>query len=339
MAAYDVIREGMQWHAPSLSGGLDYIYSPSRIFVGVFQENGNFDVFNGESPDDPHKVKLWSSDSSGNLRENWSLSVLQLRKGPFDNRRKTLQIYAHDNVRNSLQQLWSSGGSWDLDHPVEVRLGDDGLLALHQGDREVWSSGASDPVVEFVVERITYDIPKATIRSDSDGGVLDQVLTNNTTESQQMKMSKQISMSTTSSWSNATGFSSTISGEVTSGVPGVASAKVSMSASVTNTFTLGGSKTVGSTIGFEFSLVVPAGKTYRGWASIRQAQYDVPYTVHGELRFRSGKRRKHTLSGTYSGESGYLGMYQVDEIHKDTATRVMSGELQGPVHAQYPAGG
>lgn len=338
MTAYDAIREGVQWHAPSLNGGLDYVYSPSRIYIGVFQENGDFDVFNGESLDDPHKVKLWSSDSSRNMQQDWTLSMLQVRKGPFNNHKKTLQIFAHDNVKGSLQQLWSSGGSGNLEHPVEIRLGDDGRLTLWQGDQEVWSSGVSDPVVEFVVERIKYDIPKATLKTDGDGGVLEQILVNNTSIPQQMKMAKQMTMSTVSSWSNATGFSATVGGEVTAGVPGVASAKVTMSSSISNTFTLGGSKTVSSMIGFDFTLTVPPGKTYRGWATIREATFDVPYTVYGELRFRSGKKRKHTLSGIYAGESGYLGKYQVDEINEDRVIPIVGGKLVGPPHAQYPAG-
>lgn len=216
-------------------------------------------------------------------------------------------------------------------------LGDDATLRLRQNDRDVWSNGFSDPVVEFVVEKIEYDIPQAHITSDADFGVLEQVLVNKTDTPQEMTMSQETSTSVESNWSNSTGFSSTITGEVTAEVPGVASAKVSMSATVSNTFTLGGSKSTSTKIGFSYPLTVPGKRTYRGWAAVRQAQYDVPYKVTGELRFRSGRKAKGQLSGMYKGKSGYLGSYKMEDITDGQAKPVRIFRMAGPANSAAQA--
>jgi hypothetical protein len=336
MSAHDVIREGNQFYPPSYmpQNGIDYVYSPSRIHIGVLEENGDFTIYGGTSPDDPAKVKVWSTESGRNLPAGYVVTMLELRKGPFDRNTKSLQIFGHDPNRGStLTKIWGSGGSGDLQSPIVAVLGDDGMLSLRQNDRDVWNNGFSDPVVEFVVEKIEYDTPHAHITSDSDFGVLEQVLVNKTETPQQMTMSRETTTTIGSSWSNATGFSSTITGSVTAEVPDVASATVTMSATVTNTFTIGGSKSTSTKIGFSYPLTVPGKKTYKGWAAVRQAEFDVPYTVVGELRFRSGRKAKGQLSGTYKGKTGYLGSYNVEDITDGEAKPVRLFRMAGPANS------
>lgn len=278
----------------------------------MVEEDGNLNVYQGESPDDPGKKRVWSTGST--LPSDREANALVLRAGPFDHSIKNLQIFAAYKGGGTIMQLWASGGSRDLASAMVAVLADDGNLTLRQNDQTVWSNGYSDPLVEFIIEAIEYDVPRGTIKSDTEADVLEQQLHNGGAINQNMKMAKSTSTSVTSSWSNATGFSASIGGEVTSGVPGVASAKVTMSASVTNTFTLGGSHSTTNNIGFDFDLNVPPGRTYRGWASVRQAEFEVPYTAVGELHFKSGRKVRHRLSGTYQGKAGYLGVYNVDDI-------------------------
>ena len=333
MSAHDSIREDLQFYPPSYMprNGPDYIYSPSRTYFAVLEENGDFTTYGGENPDDPAKVKVWSTNSSGRLPAGYVVSVLMIRSGPFDRSKKNIQIFAHNPGQGStLTQIWNSGGSRDLTSSMRAVPGDDGKLALLQNNQEIWNNGFSDPVVEYLVEDIAYDVPRGKITSDSDTDVLEQVLQNNSDIQQQMHMSKQTTTTVTSSWSNATGFTATIGGEVTSGVPGVASAKVTMSSSITNTFTLGGSKSKALQVGFDFTLAVPPHKTYRGWANVRQAEFEVPYTVTGELHFRSGRKAQGKLSGIYQGKTGYLGVYHVDEMKDGVARPVMLFRMESP---------
>ena len=333
MSAYATITEGNQFYPPSYvpANGADYVYSPSRTYFAVLEENGDFTTYGGESPDDPKKVKVWSTNSGSRLPSGYKVVMLTIRSGPFDRNWKNIQIFGHDPNKGSTPTLlWGSGGSRDLTSPMQAQVGDDGKLTLVQNNQEVWNNGFSDPVVEYSVESIEYDIPNGKIKTDAHIDVLEQSLTNNVDKDQKMTMSKQTSTGVTSSWSNATGFTATIGGEVTAGVPGVASAKVTMSASVTNTFTLGGSSSTTQTIGFSFDLTVPPHKTYRGWAEVRQAEFEVPYTVVGELRFRSGRKARGKLSGTYQGKAGYIGTYHVDEVKDGLATPAMVFRMESP---------
>jgi Clostridium epsilon toxin ETX/Bacillus mosquitocidal toxin MTX2 len=289
----------------------DYIYSPSRLYFGALQANGEFNIYQGESPDDPAKNKVWSTNSGRSWPADSSLDGIVLRKGPFDHSRKTLQIFADDQ---HLISIWNSGGSTDLTNEVVGLLGDDGKLSLQQNGNEVWSTGFSDPVAEYIVDTIEYDIPRAKINADAPQGTLEQELENNGDLEQEMHMTKKTSTTLTSSWSNATGFKATVSGTVTGGVPGVSSASVTMSAEFSNTFTFGESTSKAVDIGFDFTLKVPPKKKYKGTAEINKAKFEVPYTVFGELHFKSGKKIKHKLSGTYHGKCGYLGIYRVDDV-------------------------
>ncbi len=339
MSAYDIIRDNNQFYRPSYmpKNGVDYIFSPSRTHIAALEENGEFVIYAGESPDDATKQLGWSSGAK--VPPGYQVVSMGIRKGPFDNRKKNLQIFMGKISGGSLTQLWASGGSGDLQSPMEVTLRDDGNLSLRQNKdgewQEIWNNGYSNPVVEFVVEAIEYDIPRSKMQTDTQTDVLEQVLDNTkSNQDQTMTMRKDVTTTVTSTWSNATGFTATISGEVTSGVPGVASAKVSMSASVQNTFTLGGSKSKSDSVGFNFNLNVPKGTKYRGWANIQTAEFEVPYTVTGELRFKSGRKVRHTLSGIYHGKTGYLGLYHVEDVTTDEHKPVMffvSEGADGPI--------
>lgn len=315
MSGHDIIRGG----DPDRREGdqlppNDYLRSPSQVYFAILEPSGDLDIYAGESPADPGKVKLWSTGSASRLPQDYEVMFLQLRAGPWDHDVSKLQIFAHHPHRGStLIRLWDSGGG-DLSSAVSASLGDDGKLSLKQKEREVWSNGFSDPLVEFSVDVIGYDVPRATIISDSDFGTIEQVLRNNSDRDQTMKMAQTTGTTVTSTWSNTTGLSATITGEVTAGVPGVASAKVSVSSTVTNSFTFGTAKAKSATIGFDYNLTVPAHRIYRGWATVRKAKFEVPYTVTGELTFRSGRKTHHSFSGTYQGENGYLGEYTVDDI-------------------------
>jgi hypothetical protein len=172
-------------------------------------------------------------------------------------------------------------------------------------------------------------IPHATITADSDFGTIEQILRNNSDRDQTMKMAQTSGTTVTSSWSNTTGLSATITGEVTSGVPGVASATVSVSSTITNSFTFGTAKAKSATIGFDYNLTVPAHRIYKGCATVKKAKFEVPYTATGELTFKSGRKTHHGFSGTYQGENGYLGEYTVDDITDKNNTKQVV-RMDGP---------
>ena len=170
MSAYDHIGE-----AGSLVVN-DYIYSPSRLCFAVLEANGQFNVYAGESPDDPAKIKVWSTGVA--VSPDRVVSELVLRSGPFDHSSKNLQIFTDIPGQSRMALLWACKGSGDLQSPMEGRLGDDGSLSLRQNQQgiwnEIWNSGFSDPVVEYTVETIDYDKPRALIKANTPTQILQQ---------------------------------------------------------------------------------------------------------------------------------------------------------------------
>jgi len=116
----------------------DVLYSPTHVFFGTLEANGNFNIYIGDGPNDGSKHLFWSTNSSSNLESGWTVSDLKLRKGPFDNYTKNLQIFAHGQ---HLEQVWYSGGTSDLKTPASASLGDDGKFTLQQNNSVVWDSG------------------------------------------------------------------------------------------------------------------------------------------------------------------------------------------------------
>ena len=99
--AYDHIGEGEGGQI----GVNGYIYSPSRLFIGIMEANGQFNIYAGEGPDDSGKVKVWSTERT--LPSGASNPRLILRKGPFDQQTKNLQIFYTGDASStsSLKQL------------------------------------------------------------------------------------------------------------------------------------------------------------------------------------------------------------------------------------------
>lgn len=303
----------------------DTLVSPQRLYYCALDADGSFSIYRGDPRTAATTERAWSTNTP--LPAGWSYPQMLLRKGPWNHGVKNLQLVAQGTPY--LQRLWESGGSSDVSVPMSGSLRDDGRLVLQQNNHEVWSNGFSDPVVEYVVKTITYDIPSAKIKKDSPHGTLEQELDNTRSDiPQHMKVSKGISTSVTSTWSNATGFSATVGGEVTAGVPGVASSKVSFSASVSNTFTFGRSDVKTQSLTWEFDLTAPPKKRYKGIAEINEAEFEVPYTVVGELHFKSGyKLSNHSFSGIYAGKNSYLGLYSVVDVTDPVEKHVLSRNI------------
>jgi len=306
----------------------DYLVSPSRIYFGILEGDGKFVIYRGGSPEDRHDA-LWSTSVSDSklAKSAQQIFVSFSHDAYVDNPVYIRTVARRDEspVGPRYYSLWTSG-KVNLKKPktdtIKAGVEDDGnfcLYVLGQGEpsseaRVGWKSNKTDPVVEYIVDRIEYDTPRAKIGVRKDTQILEQTLTNNSSRDQSMQMSKSTSTTVLSSWSNTTGFKATVGGKVTVGVPGVSSGEANWSFEVSNTFTLGGSTSTTSQIGFNFNLLVPANATYRGWAQIQEVEFELPYTVFGELHFKSGRKMWHKLSGTYQGKNGYVGVYVVDDI-------------------------
>jgi hypothetical protein len=337
MAAFDVISEGMELYPPgAVAGrGLDWLYSPSRLYFAAFEANGDFNVYRGDNPDDPGRTLVWSNAASRSIPAGYVPVSMKLRAGPFDRNTKNLQTFCHHPTRGSTLTLaWQSGGSRNLAAPLVAALRDDGGLVLRQGEAEIWWNGFSDPVKAFIPQRVTYDAPRGTIHTDEEVDVLESIVNNDGDITQPgMKLSDSRTVTFTSTWSKTHTASFSIGAELQVALPGVGHAKVTSTTSTSDAFTWGETKTKTKTIGFELQVNVPAHATYRGWASLRQADFEVPYTVLGELHFQSGAKVTHQFSGMYKGRTGYTGVAHIVPVKPD------GSPLKGLMLAEGPSAG
>jgi hypothetical protein len=325
----------------SCNFGHHYLPSPSGLYFGMVEHDGKFVVYRGASPEDKHDV-LWSTSVSNPAVVQGARDIM-LSFGHKEYVASPVYARVVAQKDSRFYDLWTSGkvdiGKTDT---IKAVVEDDGSLCLYglgEGEpssaaKVLWKSDKTDPVVEYIVERIDYDIPHAKIGARTDSSILEQILHNNSpVKDQTMHMSKKTSTTVISSWSNSTGFKATLGGKVTAGVPGVSSAEANWSFEASNTYTLGESTSSALEITFTFDLVVPPNATYRAWAQIKEAEFELPYTVFGELHFKSGKKIRHKLSGTYQGKNGYVGFYQVDDITKGREKAgVFRGEGPAKIH-------
>jgi hypothetical protein len=312
MSATDIIREG---DAGALTVN-DYVYSPSQVYFGALEKSGDFTIYAGESPSDPEKAKVWSTGSA--MPAGYEVTQMLIRKGPFDNRVKNLQIFCHDpNHGSTLTQAWQSPGSSDLDSVMEGRLADDGSLSLRQLDRVVWDNGFSDSLLDYSLTKIDYDTRPDQVHRKPVGEpqILEiQRVKNGTGAPQTFPLEKTSVLSTTHSWSNKTGITVGVKSTTSVSIPLVGSESVEWSASVTDEFTFGKSVSDTQSIKLTLSLTVLPGKTYKAWASITQIEFELPFTTTGVFRFKSGRQIARTIQGTFRGLSGYVGQAGYDDI-------------------------
>jgi hypothetical protein len=337
MAAFDVITEGMDLYPPGAvpGRGMDYLVSPSRLYFAAFEANGDFNTYRGDNPDDPGRTLVWSNAASRSIPSGYVPVSMKLRAGPFDRNTKNLQTFCHlPGNGSSLRCAWQSGGSRDLSAPLVAALRDDGGLVLRQGEVEIWWNGFSDPVKEFMPKSVEYDAPRGTIQIDEEVDTLVSIFENGGNITQPgVKLTDSRTVTITSNWSKTQSGTFTIGAELQVGIPNVAAGKVTSSTSMTAAMSWGETKSQAKTISFEMQVNVPAHATYKGWASLRQAQFEVPYTAFGELHFQSGAKVTHKISGTYKGRTGYTGIAHVVPVKPD------GSPLDGLMMAEGPMAG
>lgn len=295
----------------------DRLPSPQRVYYCTLEGNGVFNIYRGDPNDPAAKDLAWSNNAS--LPSGWHNPRMMIRFSPWDNSRKDLTAYASDAT--NLQKLWSSGYSSDTKSPMTATLGDDGHFALIQNDKEIWSNGFSDPLVEYIIDACDYDTDHIKRGKVNDKGAVEQELSNNSGEKQSMTMSKTVTTTVTSGWSNTLGLKTTLTAKVQAGVPLVSSAEVSVSAEVSNAYTWSGSSSSSMAITISIPIVVPPHKKYRGVAFLQEVEFEIPYTMRGQFHFKSGKKVSRTIKGTYKGANSFAARYQVDDITDKNALK------------------
>ncbi len=308
MTAYQNITEFGQYN----SG--DWIYSPSRIYFALMEANGQFNIYRGRDPADPQKVQVWSTIAT--LPPDCDDPRLKLRKGPFNNNLKNLQIFMssrpgeavdEDDRSGALRQLWASGGSRDLTNPMEGWLGDDGKLFLQQLEqgvwKEKWNNGFSDPIVSFEAAEMDYDFAKAIITANAPKAGAELTGDNGLPYPPPQELTFTLSYAQTTSISFKTTTTLKIGAKTTlkTGIPGIVDGEVEMSTEVTQGFEWNKTTTDTVTKTATVRVLVPPCQSVTAWMTWTESTFTVPYTCEGMGIFASGAKMPVNVVGIYDG--------------------------------------
>jgi len=300
-------------HTPKVGGSSlqpgDYLSSPKRLYFGLLQPDGRFVVYRGSGPE-AKGDELWSSGPTG-LPAGWDLQSLHIFGGPDkrDNMYPTyLRIAAQDhNPPGRWHNLWKSS-EWQAREKTRAIIRDDGDFCVYGTGSPAqlyWESRATDPVVDYDISKIEYDIANAKILSAMNFSMATQDLENDTDDKQTSTISGSQATAVMSGWSDALAIKVGAKTNIKSGIPFIADAKVEVSFELSNTYTWNGSDT--TTLTFTWSAPVTVGPHQKGHVLVQatKSTVEVPYSMSGDVVYKSGKRVAMRVSGVYRGENSH----------------------------------
>lgn len=296
----------------------NYLHSPNRIYFGMVQRDGRFVVYRGVSPEDKCDGALWSTSVNDPAAVSGARSIML---GFMGNNARDYPVYArvvaqkHDSDGNlRFYDLWESRqfriGSSDT---IKAVVEDDGnfcLYGLGEGQpssaaKALWKSNVTDPVVEYDMSKITYDLKAAQILGSKPATVLTLQAENNSDSEQTPVISGTYTLSKTSGWANALAVKVGFKVSQKTGVPLVAENTVELSTEVQNTYTWNGSTTETQTYTFSAPLKLGPHEQGKVVLTATNTHVNVPYSGTGELIFKSGTRCSYRVEGMYEGQNGH----------------------------------
>jgi hypothetical protein len=202
-----------------------------------------------------------------------------------------------------------------MQHPGEGDyfeiIQDDGNFCVYRGTGPsdnhggVWCSMQTDPVADFTISHIEYDVAAAQILKSGPAELYRQTVRNSTQTDQTSTIEGSESVEQTSSWSDSLGITVGVSTSFACGVPLVAEGKVDVSVEANNTYTWSGSETKNKTWSWSAPLNVPAGSVASVIVSTTLSTIAVPYALTGTFVFKSGVRMPGTVTGLYTGSNSH----------------------------------
>jgi len=188
---------------------------------------------------------------------------------------------------------------------------DDGNFCVYRGTNTgdnrgyLWGTQAIDPVEDYEISSIVYEVGKAKVLRSSPADLYSQHVINNLPNAQTSTISGSTSVSHTSAWSDSLAVKVGVKTSFKCGVPLLAEGKVDVSLEVSNTYTWSGSETRTITWSFSTPVTVLPGMEGVVLASATISTIAVPYTLTGTFIFRSGKRMPGQIKGLYTGTNSH----------------------------------
>ena len=277
----------------------DYIQSPQSLFFAIQQSDGNFCVYHGSGPSDNHGGVWCSSHAPG----EGQYFAIQQSDGNFC-------TYKGPDPSHNGGGVWCSSQAPGEGQYFAV-IQDDGNFCVYRGtglsDNHggVWCSMHIDPVADFQIQQISYDVTAAAILKSGPAELYRQTVRNMTTVDQTSTIEGSESIEQMSGWSDSLGITVGVATSFACGVPLVAEGKVDVSVEANNTYTWSGSETRNKTWSWSVPVNVPASSTSSVIVSTTMSTIAVPYTLTGTFVFQSGARMPGTMRGLYTGTNSH----------------------------------
>lgn len=219
-------------------------------------------------------------------------------------------IYRGTGPEDEHGYLWSSkktgsGGKFF------AMMQDDGNFSIYEGTgpddrrKNLWNSGKTDPVADYEIREINYELDKAEILSQGKTQ-LDQIeWANDDSESLDFNLSETYSVEEVSSWSDSLKAKVGVETNFKVGIPIFADGKVKVSVEVENMYTWSGStkRTKSWTVNQPIK-IRPRMKALI-FIKTSMSTISVPYTLEGTLIFNSGDRWGGEIKGRYNGSNSH----------------------------------
>ena len=320
----------------SLNLGYNYLRSPKGLYFGQLNLDGKFSVYKGASPEDQHDV-LWSTDSQNPPSGSGLVGLGPVWAEGRGSTQVHLRIYAERREGNYLviHNLWESGSFHFDDNALgKVVLEDDGNFCVYKisddpNNPRLWQSGVTDPVVDYEISKLDFDIKAAkfinSLESSIDSGTAEN---QSDAKDVTLEISGEVSTAITEGWSDSLAIKVGVKTSYKTGIPVVAETSVEVSLEVQNTYTWNGSTT--DTRKFSWKVTPKAGPWERAKAQVycTTSKIEVPYTLTGELIFKSGKRMMKKIDGIYTGSNSHnvRAVYTVEKMRPESPAQMMQPE-------------
>ena len=301
---------GASW-SPILPQG-SWLVSPSGLFNGVQQNDGNFVVSHGTTPGTG--PVLWASGTStGNATAPFQFAAFTTQYGNLAS-----QLFLNDGSTPAYSQNVGAP-DYFLSRPngtlgtYFTSVSDNGVLAVNPGSSGNATGGAtvqsnkSDPLKSLNIQTINYDFDHVTYNSIQTQYGATAVDHNDTATRQTYPISLDLTYtnSSTFDWSLSQATELSVSSEEQIGVPGIGDASLTEGITSTTTLSSGQSTTTEQsqtyTAGGE--IAVPAYTTYTTTITGQKVNASVPYSFTGIALYNSGITAPVFGTGVFQGVS------------------------------------
>ncbi len=275
----------------------DILLSPSGLFSGLLQGDGNFVVFYGPKPYASGTKVLWSSGQSNPGGGPFSLSWLG---GPGTGGQPTVSSYYVQGIRNNVNSFYYTliNSYPSTPESTFLQLNDNGSLSMYRGTSGVATGSAVKTIgntaslQSLTLTSLQYDLAKATFPEVDKIYGTTQRLTNTTPTT--ANLTAQLSLTYANTQSYDWGTSNTVTRSITSAttikLPVIGSTELSLSLSGSTTISEGQSTSSGTETTYlsQVSTPVPPRTTYGIQIYATQQDALVPFTYTGFYDFGEG---------------------------------------------------